>query len=288
MQRRYLARSGYVVVPGSNGKYSISLEGIIRDEKGRNLPIIRNSDGDHIAFMDLWDGLREYPAALVMAFTFKPHELPECHWNALSVGFVDGDKSNLHPGNLVWLYPEGGLECPDKPGFNYIPGFTRYVVSAEGEFFCTKNKTFKTAHETEKGYFRFEDLSADATDHRNSRMRRHRAVALAWLQYTVDVDALHVNHIDGVKGNDGLENLEWVTASGNVQHAKSMELIAPSKPVLVRNTITGEVTRYLCVKDCGVAFRVPYTFIRNRLDKDPKEVWFRCFQFKFESNLSEW
>lgn len=288
MQKRYQAKAGHVTVPGSNGRYSISMEAIIRDEKGRTLPVIRTTDGDYIAYMDLWDGLREYSVALVLATTFKPHALPECHWRSLSVGFVDGDRSNLHPGNLVWLYPLGGLECPDKPGFNYVPGFTRYVVSAEGELFCTKNKTFKNAYETEKGYWRFEDLSPDASDAKSAKMRRHRMVALAWLQYTPDVDILHVNHKDGIKGNDELPNLEWVTASGNVQHAKSMELIAPSKPVLVRNTITGEITRYLCVRDCGKAFRVPYTYIRNRLDMDPKEVWFRCFQFKFESNLSEW
>lgn len=288
MQRRYLARTGYVVVPGSNDKYSISLEGVIRNAKGHTLPCIRKDDGNTVAFMDLWDGLKEYPVALILAFTFKPHKLPEYHWSSLSVGFADGDVTNLHPGNLVWVYPEGGLECREKPGFNYIPGFTRYVVNAEGKFFCLKRQSYKTAHKTEKGYFRFEDLSPDATFIKSAKMRRHRVVALAWLQYPGNVDEMHVNHKDGIKGNDWLDNLEWVTASGNVQHAKHMELIAPSKPVLVRNTITGEITRYLCVVDCAEDFRIAYSFIRNRLDKSPKEVWFKCFQFKFESNLADW
>lgn len=46
----------------------------------------------------------------------------------------------------------------------------------------------------------------------------HRLVAMAFIGAD---NGLHVNHIDLDKTNNTVENLEWVTRSGNAQHAKS-------------------------------------------------------------------
>jgi hypothetical protein len=51
----------------------------------------------------------------------------------------------------------------------------------------------------------------------------HRLVALAWLGEPSDA-RLQINHIDGVKTNNALENLEWVTASQNRKHAFAIGL----------------------------------------------------------------
>lgn len=46
----------------------------------------------------------------------------------------------------------------------------------------------------------------------------HRLVAMAFIGAD---NGMHVNHIDLDKTNNIVENLEWVTRSGNAQHAKS-------------------------------------------------------------------
>lgn len=49
------------------------------------------------------------------------------------------------------------------------------------------------------------------------KMLAHRIVAETWLEK--QGDDLEVNHIDGNKGNNCVENLEWVTHSDNEKHA---------------------------------------------------------------------
>ena len=47
----------------------------------------------------------------------------------------------------------------------------------------------------------------------------HRLVATAFLSGGKDLTGLEVNHIDGNKLNNSVENLEWVSPSQNCQHA---------------------------------------------------------------------
>lgn len=54
----------------------------------------------------------------------------------------------------------------------------------------------------------------------------HRLVALHFIDNPENF--LQVNHIDGVKNNNTVHNLEWVTASENVQHSFDTGLKKPS------------------------------------------------------------
>ena len=63
----------------------------------------------------------------------------------------------------------------------------------------------------------------------------HRLVAIAFIP-TNDI-SLQINHIDGNKGNNSAENLEWVTPSENTRHAYETGLRTPEKHAKLMKTV---------------------------------------------------
>lgn len=97
-----------------------------------------------------------------------------------------------------------------------IPGYeNRYVVSDLGRIkSLIKNKIMK--QNNIQGYLHV-NLYKDS---KRKIMKIHRAVMLAFLGKS----NLQVNHIDGNKKNNCLENLEYCDASHNMKHSYSLGL----------------------------------------------------------------
>lgn len=89
-----------------------------------------------------------------------------------------------------------GFEYTD----NYGSGRTRYIDESEA-----------TVYQNKGGYF-----VVKLSGRNGGQMLLHRLVASVWCEKPDDAN--QVNHIDGNKGNNSAENLEWVSASENMQH----------------------------------------------------------------------
>lgn len=137
-------------------------------------------------------------------------------------------------GNSVRLYTPEGKELSRKieklfyatypehvPGVMVEP-YAMYRVIENGDVFSLHDAEVLRPAKTKDGY-----LQVSLKDEKTGRYRSelvHRLVAKAFLPACADKP--DVNHIDGVKDNNALSNLEWCTKSENLIHAVRTGLYA--------------------------------------------------------------
>lgn len=94
-----------------------------------------------------------------------------------------------------------------------IPGYERYLISRSGDVYATHLSKYLSQYDNGIGY-----LAVKLSDGKSRRQFYvHRLVAAAYLNLTST--ELDVNHIDGIKTNNCVENLEVVTHQVNMKHA---------------------------------------------------------------------
>lgn len=68
-----------------------------------------------------------------------------------------------------------------------------------------------------------------------------RLVAFTFLDKDINNHELTVNHIDGNRFNNNIENLELISLKENIQHAFRTGLMPTNKRIKIENTITGSI-----------------------------------------------
>lgn len=95
-----------------------------------------------------------------------------------------------------------------------------YTITSDGEVFSDNSGKMKTRN---KGKTKYQIINFMREDGAKKTFRLHRLVMMAF-EPREDIDTLEVNHKDGDKTNNKLDNLEWCSPSENQIHAYQVGL----------------------------------------------------------------
>lgn len=152
----------------------------------------------------------------------------------------------------------------------------KYMIDKEGNIWSPyRGGKYLHPAPTKKGYYR---IVLQTTNGRKT-FQVHRLV-LETFKPVDNCDKLEVNHKDGDKSNNKLENLEWCTGSFNVRHSLENNLKIPARGELVGGSVLKEeevlkICEYLknsnlSLKEIGELFGVSKSCI---FDIKRKKSW---------------
>jgi hypothetical protein len=122
----------------------------------------------------------------------------------------------------------------------------------------------------------------------------HRLIAFAWIPNPENKAT--INHKDGDKLNNSIDNLEWATQAENIQHAwrtklsgnfiqseaqKTARIEAAKKPVQAKDFRSGTIKHYSSITDCALDLGVTQSCVSASMIRGNR------VQRKFEVKYSQ-
>ena len=174
---------------------------------------------------------------------------------------------------------ESRYEVSDLGRVRSLDRYSKHNTSKTG-FILQKGKMLNP-YISNKGYLKVE--LGDGFGKRKS-VPVHRLVAIAFIDNPMNYD--QVNHIDGVKTNNNLSNLEWCNNSMNQIHAYKMGLNKssekagkPKKPVYQIEKYTGEIiAEFPSITEAGKTLGM----------KNPSNIALVCTNKRISSGGFKW
>lgn len=143
---------------------------------------------------------------------------------------------------------------------------TSYFITENGRCFNGNTGKFLKGQLNIKN--KYVSFNLTLPDGKKKRCYAHRLVAIAYIPND-DPNKTEVNHKDGNKLNNCVDNLEWVSARENAQHALAIEL-RKFDHVFCFNKNKELVAEYKTIREAAEAVQTSSSIIINALNQEPK------------------
>lgn len=235
-------------IPGSN-EYRINIHGKIKDIYGNDVQLERVHG--YIVRLKLFGKDKEIDLRKLMLLAwYEVGYIQNLEEHFEKILFYPIDSTTLRISCKHIMVFSEPIEY--SPGFRVIPCFPRYAINIKNEILDTKtNKIIadRRLDDNTRGYEHVYIYNPDKNGGRDTNV--HRLVALAWLPNNDFTNRPYINHIDGVRDNNELTNLEWCSLSENAIHALELGLNDSQVAMKTRDSYTGEVVVHKSVTELG-------------------------------------
>lgn len=157
---------------------------------------------------------------------------------------------NLNIENEIWKDIKGYIGLYQVSNFGRIKSLRRKIISPTGNYY-SKEKILTTNANDGLGYVRIQLFK----NNKSKCVRVHRLVAEAFIPNPYN--KRDVNHKNGIKSDNRVENLEWATRSENELHSISVLGKKPfTKKIIcvetgqVFNSVTEAAKKYKTTISC--------------------------------------
>lgn len=266
-------------IPG-NPNYKINLDEVITNSEGE----IVFADEKYVE-IDLYGKTRKLDKkwlSLYAHFEYDSTSIGEKAIDVLSFCKVSKDKLKTVSGYIPYF--KEPIEY--RNGFRIIAPHPHFAINAKGIVLDTRTNVFVNVTSDPCGYSVVYIYDPDRTCNRN--VKHHRTIGYAWLSNVDYQNKPFINHLDGVRDNNGLDNLEWCSASENTRHAITTGLFTNVVKMKSRDVKTGEVVIYESLADLGRVLGVGSKDIMGFRYKLPGYLYNKRYEIKELDDDTDW
>lgn len=165
-----------------------------------------------------------------------------------------------------------------------IPGFKLYAITKTAKVKNIATGKVLTGGLCGSGYLNYHIYQDNGTQ---IVVGAHRLMAFTFIPND-DPEKIYVNHIDGNKLNNAIENLEWVTPLENAIHAGKFGLSSKCLGITVRNPRTNEIRKFDTIRSAGDWVGLSRDAMRFRYWKLNGRVFPEGFQYQKGDYSGTW
>lgn len=151
-----------------------------------------------------------------------------------------------------------------------------YIVSDWGRIYNTSTNTFLSQYEDARGYFQVYLKTSSGTKYKPI----YRIVIIEFLGFDPNPDRNHVDHISGIKANNSLYNLRWLTKAENTRAAMDLGLIT-------RKLSDDDVHQICSMLESGVPRDKILDFIASKGFTHPKTAFYAIYNRESWTRISD-